>query len=341
LATDAPELSVILVSYNTRAMTLRCLDALYVSLEGVSAEVWVVDNASADGTCEAVMARWPDVRLIANAENRGFGAANNQAMEQAEGRHILLLNTDAFVEPDAVHQLLAFMSAHPDVGVAGPKLLNADGSHQPSAHQFDTPWHAWEQYLGLARFLRRGVAMPAMSGCCLLEGFYLKGACLLIRRAVYERIGGFDERFFFYGDEADWQKRMVDVGERIACTDTSEVTHLVGHSGSSDRLCFTMHYYIARDQYMRKHFGVVGWLAYRVAVFLWCVRKLTRQLCWWLQPGRVVDPFAWRLHVFLVWTLLSSPRRMRSALESTLSGVRAESGPEPVAAVGEGCDPTA
>ncbi|HWE07699.1 MAG TPA: glycosyltransferase family 2 protein, partial [Rhizomicrobium sp.] len=124
--------SAIVVSYNTKSLTLECLRALDDDLTGTPAEVWVVDNASADGSAAAIRAAFPQVRLVTNPRNAGFGAANNLAMAQARGEFLLLLNSDAFVKPGAVRALIDYLRSHPRVGAVGPRLLNGDGSLQRS-----------------------------------------------------------------------------------------------------------------------------------------------------------------------------------------------------------------
>ena len=176
---EQPELSVIIISYNTLAMTLDCLRTLYVALVGISAEVIVVDNASSDGSPAAIAQEFPQVRLIASEINAGFGAANNQAMHLALGRFFLLLNSDAFPEPGAIATLLAFLREHPRAGVAGPRLLNADGSLQVSCHPFPTPLFAWKENF----WLTRGYRDWAHDSTRWVD--FLIGACMLVRRSVW------------------------------------------------------------------------------------------------------------------------------------------------------------
>src|SRR4051794_1610836 len=128
MTVQAVTLSSIIVSYNTREMTLECLDTLHTQLVGITSEVWVVDNGSSDGSQQAIKHGYPHVHLIENQHNRGFGAANNQAMLQARGELLLLLNSDAFPTPGAVPSLINFMVENPKVAVVGPRLLNRDGS---------------------------------------------------------------------------------------------------------------------------------------------------------------------------------------------------------------------
>ena len=232
----APEISVIIVSYNTRQMTLDCLHALYASLEGLNAEVWVVDNASADGSADAIRAEFPEAHVIDNPINAGFGAANNLALKQATGEFLLLLNTDAFAAPGAVAALVEYLKAHPKAGIAGPRLLNADGSLQRSCYRYPSPVRAWLENTGLSGLLARHPVFGDYSAWAhdkeqAVE--WVIGACLLVRREAYEQAGGFDEAFFMYQEETDWQKRVQNCGWEIAFTPSAVVTHLGGASGAS------------------------------------------------------------------------------------------------------------
>ena len=131
-------ISVIVVSWNTRELLRACLASLRRELVGVSAEVFLIDNDSADGSADMVAADFPEVRLIANKTNRGFAAANNQALETVTGEFVLLLNPDTDVHPGALNNLVEFMRAHPRAAVVAPQLLNTDGSIQRSCRQFPT-----------------------------------------------------------------------------------------------------------------------------------------------------------------------------------------------------------
>lgn len=269
-----PVLSVIIISYNTRQMTLDCLRALYADLgheglAGAPAEVWVVDNASGDGSAEAVRAAFPDVRLIENPRNAGFGAANNLAMRQAGGEFLLLLNSDAFVHPGAVAALLSYLRAHPRAGAVGPRLLNRDDTVQPSCYRFPSPARAWLENLWVSSLLpshsvvgdyRRWAHDSARSVDWVI------GACLLVRRTAYEQAGGFDEAFFMYQEETDWQRRLRDGGWDITFTPSAVVTHLGGASGAAEQAKINAHFFDSLDYYTRKHHGLAGLVSLRLAM---------------------------------------------------------------------------
>jgi len=269
-----PALSVIIISYNTRQMTLDCLHALYAdlgheSLGGASAEVWVVDNASQDGSAQAVREAFPGVRLIENPRNAGFGAANNLAMRQAGGEFLLLLNSDAFVHPGAVGALVAHLRARPEAGAVGPRLLNQDDTVQPSCYRFPSPARAWIENLWVSSLLpahpvvgdyRRWAHDEARSVDWVI------GACLLVRRAAYAAAGGFDEAFFMYQEETDWQRRLRDAGWDIAFTPSAVVTHLGGASGAAEPTKINAHFFDSLDYYARKHHGQTGLVSLRLAM---------------------------------------------------------------------------
>ena len=288
------KLSVILVSYNTREMTLDCLRTLGAALAAVEAEIWVVDNASTDGSADAIAAQFPDVELIVSAHNLGFGPANNLAMKRARGAYFLLLNTDAFPQGDAVAQMVSYLDAHARVGAVGPRLRNGDGSHQESVHQVITPGHSWRNIAGLSRLNK---TPPHQTGC-VADDCFLKGACLLVRREVWEQVGGFDERFFFYWEDADWCQRIANRGWELAYLDEARVTHL---SGASARhwIYSALTECSASEYLVWKRSGLAGvanlhlsWLAYALSIWLREIApKLARRqradagkimLCRWL-----------------------------------------------------------
>lgn len=267
----SPEISVIIISYNTREMTLRCLGVLEKAMEGISYEVLLVDNASKDGSVDAVRAAFPATRIIANEKNTGFGAANNQAMAIAKGKFFLLLNSDAFPEPDAIRTLLDYMRANPKAGVTGPRTHNADGTLQLSCFRLPSPSYAWRENFWLTRGYRRWAHDSVRSVDFVI------GACMLVRREVYEKVGGFDETFFMYSEETDWQRRIHDAGWDIIFVPESRITHLGGSSGASDKVAVNRHFFESLDVYVRKHHGFAGLISLRAAMAAGC---LMRAILW-------------------------------------------------------------
>jgi GT2 family glycosyltransferase len=300
-----PALSVIVISYNTRGMTLSCLRTLGVELHGSDAEILLVDNASHDGSVDAVRTAFPHVRVIASATNVGFGAANNLAMKAARGRFFLLLNSDAFPKPGAVAALMQYLETHPKVGAVGPRLLNEDGSMQLSCFRFPTPRQAWFENLWISSLFPTHAVLGnyrrwAHDSERLVD--WIGGACMLVRREVVEQVGGFDERFFLYAEETDWQRRMRDGGWEIAFTPLVEVTHLGGASGASTKTETNRHFFDSLDRYERKHHGLAGLLSLRGAMIAGCgMRAILWALTWLLRPRRrALAGAKARLHSWLV-----------------------------------------
>ncbi len=293
---STPLLSVIIVSYNTRALTLECLTTLSDALEGISSEVIVIDNGSNDGSVEAIRGADPRICVLQNSANLGFGAANNQGLRAAAGDYFLLLNSDAFPEPNAVNEMLSFLQEHPDTGVAGPRILNKDGSLQISCYKFPSPSHAWKENLWLSRGYNDWPHDEVRS----VE--FVIGACMLVRRKAFQDVGGFDENFFMYSEEADWERRMWDCGWKVMFVPSARVTHLGGASGVSEKAAVTQHFFTSLDYYGRKHHGRLGLLAIRGAMIVGCsMRAILWSIASLLPSRREVATAKVRLHSWLVF----------------------------------------
>jgi GT2 family glycosyltransferase len=246
-----PRVSVIVVSFNTREKLRHCLTAL-----GAEHEVIVVDNASSDGSPAMVAADFPHAKLVANTENRGFGAANNQGLAIATGELVLLLNSDAYVAPDTVSRL-AEVFADPNVVAAGPRLVNPDGSLQGSAARVLGPWAVFceqtylEKLLPGSRLLSPYWIRP--SGDDTLDVEQVMGACLMMRPG--ER---FDERFFLYCEDTDLCRRLRQRG-RILYVPSLSVVHDLGSSSSQNRWRAVARYNHGKELYFRLHHGRAAW----------------------------------------------------------------------------------
>jgi GT2 family glycosyltransferase len=221
-----PDLSVIVLSYNTRDLTLACLRAVPAAAAGLETELIVVDNHSSDDTAACVAAQLPLARLIVNDRNLGFARGNNVGLAAARGRCLMLLNSDAIAAPGALRTLVEFMDAHPEAGACGPQLLNSDGSLQPSGRDLPTAWSVFSGMLRLYR-LRRGsfYSQPGRDYSQTARVAELSGAALLVRREAYERTGGFDPHFFAYYEDVDWCKRLGEAGYALYYVPAAQVVH--------------------------------------------------------------------------------------------------------------------
>ena len=225
---EQPDVSVVVVTWNAREHVERCLD----SVRG--RDVVVVDNGSTDGTVELVRERFPEVRLVEQA-NVGMGGGNNAGMRIAEGRYFFLLNSDAWVEADALDRLIAFADDHPNAAIVGPKLQNPDGSLQRSVRGEPTLWRLSTEYFFIRKLApRTNLLNPLYVGRFAhdeaREADWLSGAALLVRRDAADAVGLFDEDFFMFGEEVDWQTRFRRAGWAVWFCPDAVVTHVGGAS---------------------------------------------------------------------------------------------------------------
>ncbi|MCS7037224.1 MAG: glycosyltransferase family 2 protein [Saprospiraceae bacterium] len=252
-------LSIVIVSYNVCAFLEQCLLSVQLALEGIEGEVWVVDNASTDDSVSLVRQRFPEVRLIANRENVGFAAANNQAIRQSCGEYVLLLNPDTLVEADTFRHCLAFMDAHPEAGALGVRMLDGSGQYLPESKRgFPTPWVSFCKMMGL------GVLFPRSAR---FNGYYmghldlsqthpvdvLAGCFMFIRRSALERAGLLDEAFFMYGEDIDLSYRLQQAGFQNYYYPHTRILHYKGESTQKD-FRYVRRFYEAMIIFARKHF---------------------------------------------------------------------------------------
>jgi len=267
------DVSIIIVNWNTRELLAKCLRCVQDTVHKARYEVYVVDNASSDGSPDMVRTDFPVVKLIANTENVGFARANNQAMKVCEGRYVLLLNSDAFVKPDAIDYMVVFMDSHPDAGMAGCKLLYEDGRLQSSCARFPTLGSEITIALGLDKLFPRS----AFFGRYLMTDWdygdtrpveVIMGAFMLARAAVIQQVGMLDESFFMYSEEVDWCYRFQAAGWKVYFTPDVETVHLWGGSSKAVKVETLIRLYRARTQFFRKHYGTLNARLYKgVLVF--------------------------------------------------------------------------
>ena len=216
----SPQLSIIIVSYNTRDITLACLESVYAQTRETSFEVIVLDNASSDGSADAIAGRFPQVRLIRHPINLGFAGGNNLAAKDAAGEFLLLLNPDTVVLNGAIDTLMAFARANPGAGIWGGRTVFADGTLNPTyCWKRQTAWSAFCCGTGLSSLFRGSrvldpEAMGAWNRDQAPEVDIVSGCFLLITRALWDTLGGFDPAFFMYGEEADMCLRAREHEQR-------------------------------------------------------------------------------------------------------------------------------
>lgn len=253
-------LSVVIVNYNVRHFLEQALRSVRKAMSGIEGEVWVVDNNSVDGSVQMVREKFPEVRLIANADNPGFAVANNQAIRQCVGEYVLLLNPDTLVEEDTFSKCLAFMDAHPDAGALGVKLIDGSGKYLPESKRgFPSPWVAFCKTFGLSSIFPRSRTFNRYYLGHLDENEthevdVLVGCFMFMRRAALDRSGLLDEAFFMYGEDIDLSYRIVQAGYKNYYLPDTKIIHYKGESTKKGSLNYVRTFYQAMIIFARKHF---------------------------------------------------------------------------------------
>jgi hypothetical protein len=300
LSDAQPELTIVIVNWNTRDLLLGCLRSIGQHPPARSYEVWVVDNGSADGSGAAVRAQFPAVRVVANDANVGFAAANNQAIRASRSRYVLLLNSDTVVRSGALELMCAYLDQHIAVGAVGCRLLNPDGTPQRSC---------WRGYPGLRsaaiegfylwRLLPRLVERQEIALRTAREPQpvdHLLGACLLVRRAAIDAVGMLDEGYFLFLEETDWCQRIATAGWRIVFLPEPEVIHFGQQSMRQIPARTLPIFYASLCRFVRRRGGrgvalrllllkLIIALSVLLRLGLWSVRLLRQRSLSWRMLG--------------------------------------------------------
>jgi N-acetylglucosaminyl-diphospho-decaprenol L-rhamnosyltransferase len=266
------DLSVIIVSWNTSDLLHNCLASLFTGggIDGIAADVWVVDNASTDNSVAMVRAQFPQVKLIETGSNLGFAGANNKALTEATGRHVLLLNSDTIVSAGAFAKLVDILEKHPEVAVIGPMLRNSDGTLQASWARFP---NAKSEFFGQPDRSQSPYAVEKLeAGGAGLAPFvcdYVSGACFLVRGDLARKYGYLDEGFFMYFEETEWcyrlKKALPPAGKTLFVPAVS-VIHLGGQSSKIVPLATRTRFYRSSVRFYKMVYGpLIGFPAIFVA----------------------------------------------------------------------------
>jgi GT2 family glycosyltransferase len=254
----AKKLSVIVVSWNVVGLLRRCLETLNNELTGIDAEVFVVDNNSADKSTDMTAMEFPQFYLIPNKSNLGFAVANNQALALSCGEYVLLLNPDTEVIPGAIKHLVDFLDNHSDAGIVAPQLINSDGSIQRSCREFPTFAGMLYELLGLSKMfpnhpLFGRYKMLDFDHGSQREVDQPEGACLLMRRSVIDEVGPLDEGFFMLFEEVDWCYRIKKANWKIWFSPQAKVVHHYGQSIKQVKAKMILSSHRGLHRYWKKH----------------------------------------------------------------------------------------
>lgn len=268
------KISIIIVSYNTKALTKQCLDSIYNNVKDVDYDVWVVDNKSSDGSAEMIESEFPKVNLIVNRINGGFSQANNLAIKKCEdSEYILLLNPDTIVKPDTIEKSVEFLINNDDVGCLGCKVIKGDGNLDKACKRgFPSPWNSFCYLLKLDKVFKGSKKFGGYNATYIDEDDEseidcIVGAFMLIRNQVFNKIGLLDESFFMYGEDIDLCYRIKQANWKIYYYPKVEIIHFKGESSKkqSNKMigCFHKSMFIFYNKhYKNKHNFLVNGFIY-------------------------------------------------------------------------------
>ncbi|QIA08556.1 glycosyltransferase family 2 protein [Draconibacterium halophilum] len=255
------DISIVIVNYNVKHFVEQCLHSVEKALKNVQAEVFVVDNNSVDGSAQLINEKFPDVTFIQNTENVGFSRANNQAIQQAKGKYVLLLNPDTVVEEDTFEKVLSFMEAHPEAGGLGVKMIDGKGVFLPESKRgLPTPWVAFYKMFGLSRLFPMShkfgkYHLSYLDKNEVHEIDVLAGAFMLLRKSALDEVGLLDETFFMYGEDIDLSYRIQKGGYKNYYYPKTTIIHYKGESTKKGSLNYVKVFYNAMVIFARKHFS--------------------------------------------------------------------------------------
>jgi hypothetical protein len=318
------DLSIIIVNYNVKEFLQNLLTSLFKAVTNLSSEIIVVDNGSDDGSVELLREKFPQVTLIANKDNLGFSKANNLGLKIAKGKFILLLNPDTIVQEDTFEKLIEFFKAHQDAGMTGCKILNPDGTLQLACRRsFPGPWTSFCKVSGLSSMFPNSrlfarYNLTYMDENQSYEVDAISGSFMMVRREVFEKIGGLDEQFFMYGEDLDWCYRVQKAGWKVYYVHDTTIIHYKGESTKRSSLDETKIFYNAMHLFVKKHFAtsLLVEIILRMAIVF-------RQLLAFLGKQKLsivallLDFFFFNLSLFLTGKFYSHFRTWRGFPEST------------------------
>lgn len=268
------KLSVIIVNYNVKFFLEQCLISVFNAIKGIESEVFVVDNASADGSCQLVRERFPQVKLICNAKNTGFSYANNQAIRLANGEYVLLLNPDTVVEEETFSKCIAFMDAHPEAGSLSVKMIDGKGRFLPeSKRALPSPMVSFFKIFGFSKLFPRSRVFARyhlghLSNDEINEIEILPGAFMFMRKRALDTVGLLDETFFMYGEDIDLSYRFLKAGYKNFYFPNTTIIHYKGESTKKGSINYVLIFYQAMIIFARKHFSRNNARLYTILIYL-------------------------------------------------------------------------
>ena len=254
------DLSIIIVNRNTKELLLDCIGSVYATVPPLSFEIMLVDNASSDGSVEALRRAFPDVGIMSNERNLGFAKANNLAVRQAHGRYVALLNTDAVLTPLSIATIVDFMDRNPKAAICGGQLLNADGTMQNSIANIPTLATELLNKSLLRRLFPRRYPGKESRFDHPVEVESIIGACMVVAKKAIDMVGLLDESYFFFFEETDWCMLMKKNGWSVFFHPQAHIFHLQGRTAKKNIVAARIEYWKSRYIFFRKHYSSVIWV---------------------------------------------------------------------------------
>mgnify|MGYP000921928685 CR=1 FL=1 len=278
-----PTVSIIIVNYNTEELTLQCIRSIYTHISSYSFEIIVVDNNSQDNSVSSIQKNFPEVIIIQNKENVGFGRANNIGMQIAKGKYFFLLNSDTIILNDIFSFFVPFMEKpeNETIGVIGAFLQDQKNSFIHSGGNFPSLWQEiktnWREFLIHTNLINpfriikhRLIGKPIIPQfpTDVIEVEYITGADMFIRREIYDTIGGFDPQFFLYYEETDWQYQMAKIGWKRVLIPGPKIIHLEGQSSKPKNIKSLSYMKISSLKFMKKNSGICSYLLLKINLLI-------------------------------------------------------------------------
>jgi GT2 family glycosyltransferase len=298
-----PQVSIVILNWNTRDLTLQCLDSLKQTLGELSAQIIVVDNYSSDGSADTIAALHPDVTLVRSGSNLGFARGNNLGFRSAQGKYLVMLNSDTIVLPGAVQRLVQYLEEHPQIAVAGGQHLNRKKDFVPSGLRFPSLWIDLGVALGMNKFgplmLRKNLKLARFWYTMeTQEVDWLSNSFVAFRKELFDRVGPLPEEFFLYGEDVEWYWRIREAGLRVAYVHGAPIIHF--ENESSQQLYQNDKYFRYLDgfyTFARRHRNPLtwrlGWLAKAMHWSLMGLRWRIRAL--WTKDKTALEQAHWLL----------------------------------------------
>lgn len=286
--TPTVDASIIIVNWNTKDLLRECVESICSETSGISYEIIVIDNASSDNSAKMIKQNYPEVRLIENRENLGFAAANNQGIDKALGRYLLLLNSDTLILDNAIAKTVDFADRHPQCGVVGCQVWEDNVRIQMTCFRFHSPWNMFCVSFGLSRLFPSskifgGDKMQYWDRKTEREVDVVSGMYMLVRREAVDKVGLLDDRFFIYCEEADWCFRMRQAGWKCVFWPGAQIIHLDGGGKSTSQVNVKMEVEKVKSQllFIGKHYGILAERFVRISITMSSAAKILLQVAFW------------------------------------------------------------